>query len=141
MRQHPNCKPDLSRYLAIIFYDVILLLSVLMLTAFVAVALNGGKAISHNNPLFLLFLLAVSFSFYGWFWINGGQTLGMRAWRVQLISDNNKKITWQQAFIRFVVAIMSCLPLGLGFWWQYLSKRKKSWPDILSSTQLYYTKK
>ena len=134
-------KLGLFRYLAIIFYDIFLLSSVLIFAGFVAVALNGGKAISHDNVFFLCYLIIVSFLFYGWCWTKGGQTLGMRAWHVWLVSCDNKKITWRQAFMRFSVAILSCLTMGLGFWWQYISKNKRSWPDMASNTTLYYKRR
>jgi uncharacterized RDD family membrane protein YckC len=45
-------------------------------------------------------------------------------------------VTWKQASIRFCVAILSLLSFGLGFIWQWLSKDKLSWHDLLSGTQL-----
>ena len=134
------CRPSLLRHFAAMFYDTFLLLAILLLAGLIAVTLNGGEAIGQGNPFFLLYLLAVSFLFYGWFWTHGGQTLGMRSWKIKLISYDNSEITWQSAFIRFSIAIISWLPAGLGFWWQYLGKNKHSWPDLLSNTKLHYSK-
>jgi len=134
------CRPSLLRHFAAMFYDTFLLLTILLLAGFIAVALNGGQAIGQGNPFFFLYLLAVSFLFYGWFWTHGGQTLGMRSWKIRLISYDNNEITWQQAIIRFSVSIISWLPAGLGFWWQYLGKDKRSWPDLISNTKLHYSK-
>lgn len=134
------CRPSLLRHLVIIIYDSLLLASVLLLAALIAVLLNGGEAISQGNPFFLIYLFAVSLLFCGWFWTHGGQTLGMRSWKVHLISITGGEISWQQAFIRFAIALLSWLPLGLGFWWQYLGKNKRSWYDTLSGTHLHYAK-
>jgi len=134
-------KPSPFRLLAVMLYDSMLLVSVLLVAAAVAVALNGGEAIGANNPFFFVYLLGVAFIFYGWFWTHGGQTLGMRAWRVYLISGNNTGINWQQAFLRFVVGIFSWLPLGLGYWWLWLSPDKLSWHDIASGSYLVYSPK
>ena len=134
-------KPSPFRLLAVMMYDSMLLVSVLLVAAAVAVALNGGEAIGANNPFFFVYLLGVAFIFYGWFWTHGGQTLGMRAWRVYLISGNNTGINWQQAFLRFVVGIFSWLPLGLGYWWLWLSPDKLSWHDIASGSYLVYSPK
>lgn len=134
------CRLSLLRHLAIILYDIVLLLSIWLFAGAIAVILNGGEAIGQGNPFFLLYLLAVSFLFYGWFWTHGGQTLGMRSWKVYLLSDNGSEITWYQAFVRFFTAFISWLPAGLGFWWQYLSKDKQSWTDTLSATRLHYSK-
>lgn len=134
-------KPGLFRLLGVMLYDSMLLVSVLLVAAAVAVAFNGGEAIGANNPFFFVYLLGVAFIFYGWFWTHGGQTLGMRAWRVYLISGNNTGINWQQAFLRFVVGIFSWLPLGLGYWWLWISPDKLSWHDIASGSYLIYSPK
>jgi len=134
-------KPSPFRLLAVMMYDSMLLVSVLLVAAAVAVALNGGEAIGANNPFFFVYLLGVAFIFYGWFWTHGGQTLGMRAWRIYLISGQNTGINWQQAFLRFMVGLFSWLPLGLGYWWLWLSPDKLSWHDIASGSYLVYSPK
>jgi len=134
------CRPSLFRHLAAMFYDTFLLLAILLLAGLIAVALNGGEAIGQGNPFFFVYLVAVSFLFYGWFWTHGGQTLGMRSWKIKLISNDSRDISWHRAFLRFSVAIISWLPAGLGFWWQYLAKDNHSWPDLASNTALHYSK-
>jgi uncharacterized RDD family membrane protein YckC len=137
-------RPSLLRHLAVVVYDLLLLISVLLLAAAIAVGVNavmtGGQAIAAGNPFFFLYLLAVSFLFYGWFWTHGGQTLGMRTWKVFLLSDIQQKISWRQAFLRFIAAIPSWFVIGIGFWWQWFGKGQKSWPDLISHTYLHYAK-
>jgi len=142
MNENPQnyCRPSVLRYLAVMLYDTVLLLSVLLLASLVAVAFNSGEAIAQGNPFFLLYLLCVSGFFYGWFWTHGGQTLGMRAWKVKLIDQQQNSISWKQSIIRFVAAIISWLALGMGFWWQYFGKDKQSWPNSFSGTYLHYNK-
>jgi uncharacterized RDD family membrane protein YckC len=122
-------------------YDLLLLASVLLVAGFVAVAFNGGEAISSSNPFFMIYIVGVCFFFYGWFWTHGGQTLGMRAWNVYLVSNQHYEISWLQAAMRFIANIIAWLPFGLGYWWQYLGKDKQSWPDYLSNTRLHFEKK
>lgn len=135
------CRPTLFRHLAIIVYDLLLLLAILLLAGAVAVIFNGGEAIGEGNPFFLLYLLAVSFFFYGWFWTHGGQTLGMRSWKVYLFSNDGSPITWYQASVRFITAFISFIPVGLGIWWPYLSKNNQSWTNSLSATRIHYSEK
>jgi len=134
------CRPGLFRHFAAMLYDLLLLITILLLAGLIAVTLNSGEAIGSGNPFFFIYLLAVSFLFYGWFWTHGGQTLGMRSWKITLINYDNSNVSWQHAFIRFSVALISWLPLGLGFWWQYLGKNQLSWPDLMSHTRLHYSK-
>lgn len=138
----PNCsRPSLFRMLAVMFYDTLILLSILMLASFIAVVVNDNEAIEQGNLFFIAYLFTVSCLFYSWFWTHGGQTIGMRAWKVYLRSDQQAHISWRQASLRFFIACISWLPLGLGFWWQYLAVDKQSWPDKISNTHLIYNKK
>ncbi|NQY51361.1 MAG: RDD family protein [Piscirickettsiaceae bacterium] len=130
-------RPSVLRHLAVMIYDSLLLVSILLLASIPAVALNSGHAIPHNHPIFIIYLLTVSCCFYCWFWTHGGQTLGMRSWKIYIINNNRHSITWTQAFIRFFVAIISWIPLGMGYWWQYLGRNKLSWLDYFSATELY----
>lgn len=134
-------RPSLLRMIGVWFYDALLLFSAWMVAAAIAVAFNGGEAIGGGNPFLLLYFLAVSYLFFGWFWTHGGQTLGMRAWQVYLISGSHNSLNWQQAFMRFAVALFAWLPLGLGHLWQWLSPDKLSWQDIASGSQLVLVKK
>lgn len=134
-------RPSLFRHIAMMAYDLLLTLSVLLLAGFIAVAFNRGEAISSSNPFFMLYILGVWFFFYGWFLTHGGQTLGMRAWKVYLVSNQRYNVTWLQVAIRFVTNIIAWLPLGLGFWWQYLGKDKQTWPDYFSGTRLHFQQK
>lgn len=137
-------RPSLFRHIAVVVYDLLLLAAVLLLASAIAVAVNavlvGGEAIASGNPFFFFYLLAVSFLFYGWFWTHGGQTLGMRTWKVFLLSDNQHGISWKQAFLRFITVMPSWLFLGIGFWPQWFGKKPKSWPDLVSHTYLQYDK-
>lgn len=136
----PAPRPGLLRQLMVMLYDFLLLLSALLLATAVIVTLNGGQAIGANNPLFALYLLLVSLFFYGWFWTHGGQTLGMRAWKVYLVGQTQPQVSWKQASLRFAAALVSWLCLGLGFWWQWLGKNRQSWPDAVSGTRLVVVK-
>ena len=102
----------LPRRLGAIIYDGLLLAGVLFgataLALVVAVAIIGGEGFkAHNpltgNPFFSTYLLLVCFFFYGGFWIHGGQTLGMRAWRLRLQRRDGQGIDWRQALLRFLI--------------------------------------
>jgi uncharacterized RDD family membrane protein YckC len=114
----------------------LLLIAVLMLAGLLAVAVNGGQAIPSNHPGFSVYLLLVCVFFYSWFWTHGGQTLGMRAWKVKLVSENGYAVSWQQAVLRFFVAIISWAALGIGVLWQWVSPQQRSWHDVISATHL-----
>jgi uncharacterized RDD family membrane protein YckC len=129
----------LVRRLMAIFYDLLLIIAILFIATVIANALNRGEPIEPENPyypLFVLYLLAISFFYYGWFWTHGGQTLGLQTWKMKLISSKHQSISWLQASIRMIAALFSWSCLGLGFLWSLFSSKKQTWHDMLSHTEL-----
>jgi len=131
----PPQQVKLPRRLMIILYDALLLFAVLFFASAIGVMLHRGEAVE-NSLAFNVYLLGVAFLYYGWFWTESGQTLGMKSWRVRLQQRDGSNITWQQAGIRFAAAILSWLPLGLGFLWMLWDKEGLTWHDRLSDTRL-----
>lgn len=129
--------PGLFRHLAIIIYDSLLLLALLFLATALILPFNKGEAYASNQYFFPLFLLTVSFIFYGWFWTHGGQTLGMRAWKIKILTFDKQPITWKHAFKRFIMALFSWLFFGVGFLWQLIDKQRYTWHDRFSKTGLF----
>lgn len=97
---HTSKATVLQRVMALI-YDALLLIAILILMTAVALVFNNGQAIEH--PLFMLFIVLVAWSFFDHFWRHGGQTLGMRAWRLKLINDEGDRLTRWQTLHRFVL--------------------------------------
>lgn len=127
---------NLGRILACIFYDSLLMIALLMVAAALVMLLTGGEAVASGNLLFRLYLLAVCFAFLAGFWLKGGQTLGMRTWRVKLLGADGSAVTTSQITLRFFAAILSWAALGLGFLWSLWDKDRRSWHDIISGSKL-----
>lgn len=128
--------PGLLRRLGAIFYDSLLLVAVLFFSTAILLPLNRGKAFQPDQLYYPVYLLAVSFLFFGWFWTHGGQTLGMRAWKLKVCSDGKAAISWPQALLRFTAALLSWSALGLGFIWILCNREKCAWHDRLSNTRI-----
>ena len=129
-----TCKPAgvLHRLLAM-FYDTLLLLSALLVATALALMVTRGT-LHYHNPFFRTFLFLICFSFYTWFWLHGGQTLGMRAWRLRVQRTDGSPITIWQALLRFLVAIPSLALAGLGFFWMLVDRDKMTWYDRFSES-------
>jgi uncharacterized RDD family membrane protein YckC len=127
------------RRLFAIFYDCFLLTAILFIVSALATALNHGKAVETSDPLYPLFvsvIFALSYLYFAWFWAHGGQTLGMKTWRIQIETCDNSTISWKTATIRFISAIFSWGIFGLGFLWAVFDKQHRCWHDLASNTVL-----
>ena len=117
------------------FYDALLLFSALLIATALALLVTKGT-LSYHNPFFRTFLFLVCYSFYAWFWLHGGQTLGMRAWRLRLQRLDGGPITPWQALLRFMVAIPSLAVAGLGLWWMLIDKDRLALHDRISESTI-----
>ena len=83
-------------------------------------------------------MFLVSYVFFVGFWVRKGRTLGMQSWGLQLQTMDGMTPSMRMASIRFLAAIISWVPFGLGFAWQLWDKDKLTWHDRISGTRLVY---
>ncbi|GAB5379281.1 MAG: RDD family protein [Aliiglaciecola sp.] len=70
--------------------------------------------------------------FFLWFWRNGGQTIGMRAWRLRLFSTTDRPMGYGRALLRIL-----CSLGGIGTLLVLLDiKHKQSLQDRLAKTEM-----
>jgi uncharacterized RDD family membrane protein YckC len=130
--------PGLFRRLAAIVYDTLLLAAVLFAATAAILPFNSGSAFRPDQYFYPAYLIGVSFLFFAWFWTHGGQTLGMRAWKIKVLTTDGTPLNWRQAALRFFSSFLSWLFFGLGFWWILFDRQKRGWHDLLSNTSLYF---
>ena len=69
-------------------------------------------------------------------WRRGGQTLGMRPWRLRVFAADGGAPTWRAALVRYLVGTASLLLGGLGFWWAWIDRDRLTWHDRASGTRV-----
>ncbi len=133
MKQNAYPSATLLRRLSAAMYDGLLLVGLLMVAGAFAIAANSGEAIDSQNWLFRGYLLGVASVFYLWFWTHGGQTLGMRAWRMRLIKANGEPVRLPQALLRLPLALVAWSSV-VGLVWCLFDPRGRALHDILSGS-------
>ena len=86
-----------------------------------------------------LVMIAVLVGFYGVFWTRQGHTLGMASWRLQVLRLDGARLGWSDVARRIAAAVLSWLPLGLGWWWCLVDAERRTWHDVLSRTRVQVT--
>lgn len=102
----------LGRRLAGTLYDGLLVLAIWMMTALIEIMVTDALGVARSRAQTQALLFLVSFGFFGWSWTHGGQTLGARAWRMQVQTVDGGPIGWPTATLRFCVAVV-WLPVGM----------------------------
>jgi len=107
------------RRLAAFTYDSLLYIAMLMaglvLANFViamAIAKNAQTPL-HNLTVLPLYGFGIGMVIFAWSWAKGGQTLGMRAWRIQVRRLDGSRLRWPIAIVRLTC---SYLLLALALW-------------------------
>jgi uncharacterized RDD family membrane protein YckC len=127
--------------LAAAAYDLFPLIALWMVTAgLVLLMVHGGVDLAHPTIAWLIglrsalaFVTAVYFVIS---WARGGQTIGMRAWRLRVVGEDGAALPWPRALLRFVVASVSLCAFGLGFVWCLFDVRKRGWHDLAARSVL-----
>ncbi len=122
-----------SRFLCGI-YDFMLLIGVWFFVGSVAFFANGMETLSPNFGILIAFFSA--WGFFAYFWMNGGQTLGMKVWKIKIKSTDSNSILLYQTIIRFLVNCIIFLTCGVLLILINFNVNKLSLSDYLSKTKL-----
>ena len=126
----------LIKRLAAFVYDFLLLLAIIMVAGFVALPFSGGDAISAGNPWYQTYIFLLSFAFFAWFWTRGGQTLGMRAWRLRVENLDGSPINLGQSLLRFMAGMVTVAAAGIPMLWMLVDKDKRTLHDRFSDSRV-----
>lgn len=147
----------LWRRLVALAYDSLLYVALLMAglvlaIPFVAfVVADDARTPLHNYVILQAYGFAVGAGFFGWSWTRGGQTLGMRVWRLQVRRLDGAPLRWPVAILRFaagLVPVLAGLWLGkqfgppaygaalLGYLPCLLSSRGQAFNDLIAGTEV-----
>ena len=126
---------SLARRIGAIFYDLLIVIAILLVsTIFWTYA---GVTIGHPwYRAYVGFVYLVIFLYFGWCWVHGGQTVGMKVWKIKLVGVRVGRFGWAGAMTRSAVAILSIAAFGSGFWWALLDRDQMTWHDRLSASRL-----
>jgi uncharacterized RDD family membrane protein YckC len=143
MTDSPDSPPSAGvlRRLGAMFYDLLLVIAVMMVVTAVLLPLTGGEAITNERfgaweYAYRLLLLAIVILFFGMFWTRRGQTLGMQAWRLRIQREDGGQLGWLDVFKRLGAATVSLCLAGIGYWWIWIDRDRLAWPDRWTRTRV-----
>ena len=126
----------LPRRLLAMIYDAVILLGLLILASAVALPFGNAHKVALHDFWFTLWLLLVCFAYLGGCWRYAGMTVGMRAWRIKLVSSDDQQVSWLKCLMRFFVGALSLAVLGIGILWSLVDKKNRGWHDLAARTLL-----
>jgi uncharacterized RDD family membrane protein YckC len=124
-------------------YDSVLIAALMILFTAGALFFTHGHALLWENVgawvyLYRAGLLCLIGGYFVLNWASCGQTLGMRAWRLTLVSEAGKPIGAAAALLRFACAWLAWAPAALGVLWLYLDSEHLAVHDRWSRTRVIH---
>jgi uncharacterized RDD family membrane protein YckC len=115
-------------------YDCLPMIPLLMITSAFFLWLNGGRTVERQPLLAGLEFLALWLLVGAYFvvsWRRGGQTMGMRPWRLKLVAADGMPASVRAFWLRYGVA---CLTPVIGLLWALVDAEHRALYDIASGT-------
>ncbi len=146
----PRPQALILRRMLALFYDfwpmlaVWMLLSLLFNIAYTLTGHDQREVVGPLTPLAALLWLccwAITGAYAVFSWRRGGQTLGMRPWRIRVVATDSigtdpVALAPKTLWTRYAVGTLSLLLGGLGFWWAWFDREKRTWHDRASGTRV-----
>lgn len=126
----------LSRRLAALAYEFLLVLALVFFTAFAFQGATASLLEGVIRHLFQAYLFLVIGLYFIPCWARGGQTLPMKTWRLRLVSRQGTRVSPGQAMLRYLLAWGSLLTLGFGFVWAAWDADRQFLHDRLAGTRI-----
>lgn len=84
-----------------------------------------------NSPLWSLYIAASVQYYYVWCWVKGGQTVGMRTWRLKLCKPDGRLLTWKEAYLRSLLSFA-----GIAQLWGLFDRESRGWHDLACNSRV-----
>jgi len=120
-------------------YDFFPVLALWFAASGLLLLLRAGQPVEPGSlaswfGLVLLWLASGAYALLSW--RRGGQTLGMRPWRLKVTAADGRRAGLGALSLRYAVATLSLAAGGLGFLWALFDRERRTWHDLASRTVL-----
>ncbi len=126
----------LGRRLASLLYEGLVLFAVLLIGFWLPQALLLGNGIQFSAKQLWLHVFLLLMFYCIWFWINGGQTLPMKTWRLRIINASGGAPRPTQALLRYLACWPSLLLGGIGILWALFDQDRQFLHDRIAGTRI-----
>ena len=120
-------------------YDCLLLLAVWIVVTLAFLMAHGGKAIASGEalyPWYVASLWGCAGAFFIFFWSRAGETLGMRAWGLRVVANNDKPPSPGCASRRLLAMLLGLGLGGAGILWGLVDRQGAMAHDRLAGTRV-----
>lgn len=133
----PTSPAPAWRRFAAIVYDALAVVAIVMVVGLLAQMVTGGRLFDEHGRMLTWWYQPlqgiVVAAYFLVSWVRGGQTLGMRPWRIRVTDADGAPASWKRGGVRLIVA---ALPLALVLIFPLTSLKAALWAPVIGWTIL-----
>ncbi|WP_153144798.1 RDD family protein [Dechloromonas sp. H13] len=133
--------PGIARRLASMLYESLVVFAVLLVGFLLPQIVLFAYGLGMSNRMLWLHVLGLLMLYFVWFWMNGGQTLPMKTWKLRLAGANGEALRPLQAILRYLAAWPSILFFGIGLLWALFDKDRQFLHDRIAGTRIVFAER
>lgn len=134
-----SSSPGIKRRLVCLLYEALVVFSILIIGFLLPQIVLSGFGWSATPRGLWLHLFALLMLYFVWCWLNGGQTLPMKTWKLRLVNTDGSALRPLQAVLRYLIAWPSVMCFGIGILWALVDKDHQFLHDRLAGTKIRST--
>ena len=131
--------PRLRRRLTSMLYEGLVVFSIVLIGFLIPQAIFAGFGLAFSGRLMWLHVFVLLMLYFVWFWLNGGQTLPMKTWKLRIANPDGSPPRAAQALLRYMAAWPSVIIFGIGIFWALVDKDKQFLHDRIAGTRIIST--
>ena len=126
--------PKIGRRLLSMLYEGLVVFSVLLIGFLLPQIVLSGFGMNLTGKLLWLHVVILLMLYFLWCWLNGGQTLPMKTWKLRISSQDGSPLRPAQGLLRYLAAWPSILLFGAGLFWAIFDKDRQFLHDRIAGT-------
>lgn len=132
----PAPMPGLGRRLTCLLYEGLVIFSVLLIGFLIPQSVFYAFGLQLSGRMLMLHIWLLLMLYFVWFWLNGGQTLPMKTWKIRLANPDGSRLRPLQAILRYCAAWFSYCLFGVGILWALIDKDKQFLHDRIAGSRI-----
>jgi uncharacterized RDD family membrane protein YckC len=126
----------IRRRLVCLLYEGLVVFSILLIGFLLPQIVLSGFHFELSPRMLWLHVFVLLLAYFVWCWLNGGQTLPMKTWKLRLVSAESTPLRPLQAVLRYLAAWPSVLLFGIGIFWAIFDKDGQFLHDRIAGTRI-----
>lgn len=128
--------PSIARRLTAMLYEGLVVFSILLIGFLLPQIVLFGFDITASGRQLWGHVFLLLMVYFVWCWLNGGQTLPMKTWKLRIVGEQTHHLRPAQALLRYFAAWPSILLFGVGIIWALFDRDQQFLHDRIAGTRI-----